>query len=295
VHDADRDRVTGDRDQGSPGSEDPVAAARERARQQVHGIFAATPEEPLRQCPHCGAQRRTRFEHCPACGKSYFVAPPRFSRRTRRALTLLATAIALAALAALVTLLKGAATDSASRQRTRQAAAVAAERRRLSREQAAHHGRAAGVPLPRPGASASARRDARRRMVSSLQATITADARGRVARGEIKAGGVRTTECDPLNPGQRTRDEDDLDQPLGRYSCLAVTQTARRGTVSSHLGVPFVAVIDFRRGTFTWCKDNPVSPADIKSQLAFVRLARECTAARGPAFGSGYLVAPRKR
>jgi hypothetical protein len=28
--------------------------------------------------------------------------------------------------------------------------------------------------------------------------------------------------------------------------------------------------------------------------LAFVRLARECTAARGPAFGSGYLIEPRR-
>jgi hypothetical protein len=103
---------------------------------------------------------------------------------------------------------------------------------------------------------------------------------------------VRTTECGPLNHGQRTRDEDDLGRPLGRYSCLAVTQTARHGDTTSSLGIPFVAVIDFRRGTLTWCKDNPVGPSEIKSQLAFVRLARECTAARGPAFGSGYLIKP---
>jgi hypothetical protein len=71
---------------------------------------------------------------------------------------------------------------------------------------------------------------------------------------------------------------------------VAVSQSARQGAVTSSLGIPFVAVIDFGRAKLTWCKDNPVSPADIKSQLAFVRLARECTAARGPAFGSGYLV-----
>jgi hypothetical protein len=64
------------------------------------------------------------------------------------------------------------------------------------------------------------------------------------------------------------------------------------GGGTSKLGIPFVAVIDFRRGTFTWCKDNPVSPSDINTRLAFIRLARECTAARGRAFGSRYLIEP---
>jgi hypothetical protein len=54
-----------------------------------------------------------------------------------------------------------------------------------------------------------------------------------------------------------------------------------------------VGTIDFVRGRLTWCKDNPASASDVKQALAFVRLARECTAARGPAFGSGYLIEPR--
>jgi hypothetical protein len=49
-----------------------------------------------------------------------------------------------------------------------------------------------------------------------------------------------------------------------------------------------------RSGRLTWCKDNPTSASDIKSALAFVRLSRECTAARGPVFGSGYLIEPRR-
>jgi hypothetical protein len=259
----------------------------------VSDIFAATPEAPMRRCPHCGSQDRTRYEHCPVCGCSYFVAPPRFSRRTRRALALVATVTALSGIALLVVVLKDQAADNATRERTRQAAAVARERRRLIREQKPHHG-AAGVRLPAAETDASARRAARRRMVAHLQERITADARGRVARGELTASAVRATRCGPLNPGQRIPDENDLDRSLGRYSCLAVTQSARRHGATSELGIPFVAVIDFRRGALTWCKDNPVSPSDIKSQLAFVRLARECTAARGPAFGSGYLVEPRE-
>jgi hypothetical protein len=269
--------------------DDLAAAARERTRQEVRAIFAATPEVPLRACPHCGARERTRHEHCPVCGNSYFVEPPRFSRRTRLALTAFGTAISAGAIAGLLVFLLAQGSESTSKQRERRAAAVAAERRRLVREQTPHHGRAE-VRLPGADASASARRDARHRMVAGLERTIAADARERIARGELRGSAVRSTECGPLNPGQGSRDEDDLHRSLGRYSCLAVSQSARRGAVTSSLGIPFVAVIDFRRGTFTWCKDNPVSPADIKSQLAFVRLARECTAARGPAFGSGYLV-----
>jgi hypothetical protein len=246
---------------------------------QVSDIFAATPETPMRRCPHCGAQERTRYEHCPACGKSYFVAPPRFSRQTRRGLTLLGTAAALGALTLLVMVFEHQATDNASRERARRAAAVDTERRRLIRDQTPHR---AIVP-----------RETRSRMVTRLEAAITADARGRIARGELRASAVRATRCGVLNPGQRVPDENNPDKPLGRYSCLAVTQSARRRGGTSELGIPFVAVIDFRRGALTWCKDNPVSPSDIKSQLAFVRLARECTAARGPAFGSGYLVEPR--
>jgi hypothetical protein len=272
--------------------EDLAAAARERTRRQVKAVFAATPEEPLRECPHCGAQRRTRWEHCPVCHESYFIAPPRFSRRTRRALTALAAVGVLVAVTALAVLFHGAATDSASKQRSREAASLAAERRRLAREQAPHHGRA-DVVLPGPDAGASARRRARRQMVARLQAAITADARARRARGELNATGLSATVCAPLVPG--ARDEDDLDRPLGRYSCNAVSQRVRHGSVTSQLGIPFVAVIRFHRGTFTWCKDNPVGAGDVDSQLAFVRLARECTAARGPAFGSGYLPEPAKR
>jgi hypothetical protein len=265
-----------------------AAEARERTRRQVQAIFATTPEAPLRRCPHCDAEERTRYETCPACGKSYFVAPPRFSTAARRGLTLLAVAVVLGAGALVVIALKGQGADSAARARARQAALVAAERRRLSREQVPHHART-DVRVPGPHATAARRRAARRALAARLEAVITADARGRIARGELTASAVRQTRCGPLARDGRP-DEDDLDKALGRYACLAVTQSARHRGGASDLGIPFVAVIDFRRGRLTWCKDNPVSPADIKSQLAFVRLRRECTAARGRPFGSGYLV-----
>jgi hypothetical protein len=135
-----------------------------------------------------------------------------------------------------------------------------------------------------PRACAAARR---------LEAAITADARGRVARHELRARNIRSTRCHALANDTRG-DELDLRKALGRYSCEAAVETASNAGITSTLGVPFVGTIAFPSGRLTWCKDNPTSASEIRSALAFVRLARECTAARGPIFGSGYLIEPRR-
>jgi hypothetical protein len=256
-------------------------------------MFASRSDAPLRRCPHCQAEARTRFERCPACGKSYFEAPPRISRAARTVLAVAVAAIVVIAATMLIGALRREGAETAATHRARQAAAVATERRRLIREQRPRHA-AAGVPLPAPGAGTDARRDARRRMVGRLRAHITADARARVARGELQGGVARTTRCDPLGGTQGVPYEEDLRKPLGRYTCIAITQTASSSGETSNLGIPFVGVVDFRRGRLTWCKDNPVGAGDVASRLTFVRLARECTAARGPAFGSGYLLERRE-
>src|SRR4051812_23980555 len=71
-----------DDEQRSPLDDELWAAARERTRDQVRAVFAGT-ETPVRTCPHCGVETPTRYEHCPACGQSYFTKPPRFSRPVR--------------------------------------------------------------------------------------------------------------------------------------------------------------------------------------------------------------------
>src|SRR4029453_10993738 len=136
------------------------------------------------------------------------------------------------------------------------------------------------------------RRGQRQALVARLQDAITADARGRVAHHELKARAIRSTRCHALANDTRG-DELDLRKPLGRYSCEAGGETASNPGLTSTLGVPFVGTSDFARGRLTWCKDNPASASDVRNALAFVRLSRECTAARGPAFGSGYLIDPR--
>jgi hypothetical protein len=272
--------------------EDLWEAARARTREDVRQIFARIPDAPERTCPHCGAQAQTREEHCPACGRSYFERPDRFSRRTRRILQVLGALAAAAALAAVVVVLVGQARDNGTSARERRAAAAAAERARLAREQRPHHALAdAGLRDDR-NASPVVRRGQRQALVAHLQDAITADARGRVARHELKARAIGSTRCHALANDTRG-DELDLRKPLGRYSCEAGVETASNAGITSTLVVPFVGTIDFARGRLTWCKDNPASASDVRNALAFVRLSRECTAARGPAFGSGYLIEPR--
>jgi hypothetical protein len=114
-----------------------------------------------------------------------------------------------------------------------------------------------------------------------------------VARHELRARAIRSTSCHALANDTRG-DELDLRKALGRYACEAAVETASNAGITSTLGVPFVGTIAFTSGRVTWCKDNPISASDVKSALAFVRLSRECTAARGPVFGSGYLIEPRR-
>ena len=119
--------------------QDPWEAVRARTREDVRDIFARVPEAPQRTCPHCGEQAQTRDEHCPACGRSYFERPDRFSRRTRRILQAVARWPRRPVLALVVVVLVHQARDNGASARERRAAAAAAERARLTREQRPHH------------------------------------------------------------------------------------------------------------------------------------------------------------
>jgi hypothetical protein len=272
--------------------EDLWEAARARTREDVRQIFARTPDAPQRTCPHCGTQAQTREEHCPACGRSYFERPDRFSPRTRRLLQVVGALAAAAVLALVVVVLIHLAGDNGTSARERRAAAAAAERARLTREQRPHHATVVAL-RDDPGAARATRIERRVTLVDRREAAITVDARGRVARHELRARSIRSTSCHALANGARG-DELDLRKRLGRYSCEAAVETASNAGITSTLGVPFVGTIDFASARLTWCKDNPTSASDVKSALAFVRLSRECTAARGPVFGSGYLIEPRR-
>ena len=143
--------------------------------------------------------------------------------------------------------------EGAEREARADTEARAAERRRLRAEQAAHHGRA-----PR-GAD-------RTEVVRSLEASIAADARRRVAAGDLD-GPIRRVSCRPSR-----RD--------GSYGCTAVTREIPAGprNVPGSLGHPFIAVVDFEGRRYTWCKTNPI-PAEraVPDPRDVIELPRECT------------------
>jgi hypothetical protein len=258
----------------------------------VRDVFAQhRPEEVTRTCAFCGAEATTHFEHCPHCGRSYFDRPPRLGRAARRALIALG-ALALAGLALwLVPQLVDYRHHSDEQARASHSALVAAELARLRAEQRPHHGRAVSL-RPARGAPAATRLRARRSLVAHVETSITNDARARIARGELEGRPPSTTRCDPLVRNQVRGDEEDLTKPIGRYSCVAVVRDAiQAGRRVGLFGIPFVAAVDFRRFTYVWCKDNPGANAS-ETGLAFVRLARECLASHGKAFGTGYIESP---
>jgi hypothetical protein len=269
--------------------QDPWEAARERTRDEVRTVFKERPvAQATRTCAWCGREGTTQFEHCPHCGASYFERPPRLGRAARRALLVLAGLLAAAFAVWLIPQLVSYRHHSDAKQRASHAAIVAAERARLTAEQRPHHASAFSL-RPAAGAAPAARLRARRLLVARVEQSITADARDRVARGQLSGLPPTRTSCGPLVRNQVKGDEEDLAKPIGRYSCVGVTRDAfQAGRRVGLFGIPFVAAVDFRHFTYVWCKDNPAANAS-ETGLAFVRLARECLASRGKAFGSGYL------
>lgn len=248
-------------------------------------------EAPLRSCPSCGREARTRDERCPHCGASYFAKPRRLRPRTRTALIVAGVLAVAAALALTIVLVTDAKRERDARAATEQRSRVAAERARLRRVQAPHRG-AARALRPAAGAIRAERLLARAALVDAVEERITGDARARAAAGELD-GPISGTECGPLlRAPDAVRDDRVLSRAIGRYDCVAIeSDVARDGTSVGRLGHPFVAALDFDRFTFVWCRNTPPQ-GEGGSALAFVRLERACLAAKGRALGTGYVDVP---
>lgn len=267
---------------------------RTKAIDDVRDIFARAPTgPPLRQCPNCGAAHATQRGFCPSCGKAYDRRFAHVSDRQRWALG----AAALLVLAVAAVLILPGVFDSKReldrRTAAEQAARVAAERKRLIREQRPMRGRPAGLHAPARGASPAVQLAARRQLVVALEGAILTDARARIASGELD-GPVTRVNCGPLVRTQAARgEEEDLSKARARYDCVAVKRDViNGGKVVASLGHPFVATADFRRFSYVWCKDNKV-PGERGKPLAKVPIAPECIGAEGrPRIADGYLAEP---
>jgi hypothetical protein len=249
-------------------------------------------EPPLRTCPHCGQEVRTRFERCPNCGKSLYDEPSRFSRTAKVAAGLAVAVVVGVVGVVVISALVGDERSKDERQAAERAALIKRERARLIREQAPKRGRPRTLEPPPASASDAERIAARVGLLRSMEADITRDARARVRSGEMR-GPIRYTKCGTLSPTATVRDEErDLGRATGRYDCVAVIRDViDEGKLVGRYGHSFVGTVHFDSWDYVWCRNNP-APSERGRALVFVRLPRVCLGAEGaPAVGTGY-VAP---
>jgi hypothetical protein len=249
------------------------------------------PEPPPRTCPSCGREARTRNERCPFCQTSYF-ARTRGQDRRRWLIAGGIASVVAASLAVLAVIALGDRSDKDARTRVDQARRVAALRVRIAREQAPHTGAARALKPP-AGATDAQLLAARKALVGAVERRITDDARARVKTGELD-GPFSHSSCGPILKSKAAIPDDRvLSKPIGRYDCVAIKRdvTLNPGQKVAELGYAFVAALNFKTYTYTWCRNNPAQGEAGKS-LVFVRLARACLAATGKALGTGYVAAP---
>jgi hypothetical protein len=172
------------------------------------------------------------------------------------------------------------ASDRERREEAEYKRAVAAKKIELERVQAPHRGAA---PDLRPDREA---------LWKHVQDVITRDARKRAAAGELD-GPITHTECGPIERRPDAVPAHEIaGKTLGRYDCVAVKSDVRqRGKSVGRLGHPFVATLNFKTFTYTWCRNTPAQ-SERGRALIFVRLERACLAAKGRALGTGYVDVP---
>ena len=133
-----------------------------------------------------------------------------------------------------------------------------AEQQERQRVRAAHLAQMRREQRPRfaDGPAATSGVSARRRLLDAASASVFADARRRVAAGQL-GGPIKRVECEPFPRNVAgIGAEDSTAQRFGRYACLAVTAEFKKSEVSSGglVGHPYRVRIDFHTGHYAFCK-----------------------------------------
>jgi hypothetical protein len=249
------------------------------------------PEPPLRTCPSCGREAQTRNERCPFCQTSYFARTHDQRRRGWLIGGALATVV-VGALTVIAVIALGDRSDRDAADKVEQTRRVAALRVRIAHQQAPHRGAAGDLKAPADATDAQLLA-ARKALVGAVERRITDDARARVKTGEL-TGPFSHTTCGPILKSKAAIPDDRvLGKSIGRYDCVAVKRdvTLHPGQKVAELGYAFVAALNFKTYTYTWCRNNPAQ-GEAGKALVFVRLDRACLAAKGKALGTGYVAAP---
>jgi hypothetical protein len=130
---------------------------------------------------------------------------------------------------------------------------------------------------PAAGVPESALVVARVALLTRTESAITADARHRVATGEL-TGDPSATTCEPYPPTDNGP-ERDVSVRRGAYDCFVAIDTipGDKNNLSGHVAYPFRAVLDFKSFSVAWCRMNLVPGEKVIPDPAFVTaLPRAC-------------------
>ena len=256
---------------------DPWEQAKARQRDEVAQLFASR----AWHCTRCGSENPPTRATCEKCGAPRVERVRRFERGKRAYLVIGLVAVAVTVGAILVVPgLRDSADEERRAQERALAARVAAERERLARDvvpkrQELPRRRAGEDPLEHRG-----------RAVAAIEAFISADARARVAAGQME-GPVAGTSCSPYpRTDTRAQAEADPDLDAARYDCVAFRRRVQLPELEGRsrtglLGQPFWAVADYGAGQVTWCKVTPRA-GEGGRVLAFVPVPEPCRDPEGP-------------
>lgn len=125
--------------------------------------------------------------------------------------------------------------------------AVAKNRARITKLQAARHGEAKAL-LPPAGALAAERSEAKAQLMVQVQNDMYEDAKARAARREMRM--VRTPPACEHTPGTPTSGD------VGVFDCFMVTNKIPKGSANPEgaIGYPFRAVVNYKTFEYDWCK-----------------------------------------
>lgn len=193
---------------------------------------------PIKVCGKCSVQTRTSGDFCPHCGHSYVARSRGISKRV---LGVVAAVVLVLALAGGGFALKMRSDEAEQREAAAAERAEAAAEKKQAEEEAAE---AADQERRVQQAAERAERAERKSIITQMQASITKDAKKRVADGELE-GPIFYTSCDPLGGGS----VDDLTALTTTFECLAVNEKLGGGQVR---GWVFSSTVNWDEGSWSW-------------------------------------------
>ena len=197
-----------------------------------------TDSTPTKVCSNCSVQTRTSGDFCPHCGKSYVAQSRAISKK---AIGVLAAIVLALALAGGGDVMKSRSDEADKREAAAAERAEAAAEKKRAEEEAAD---AAAQERRVEQAAQRAERAERQTLITQMQASITKDAKKRVADGELD-GPIFYTSCDPLGGGS----VDDLTALTTTFECLAVNEKLGGGQVR---GWVFSSTVNWDEGSWSW-------------------------------------------